>query len=171
MARLPSSQSASTLDSRYLLAHEGEPTDADLTFVGRIPFGHEVLMHGGMPGVEYCWVLPENLNRMTSLKPTEGSEHRWNFCSFRWQITVEGPRGTVRGLLLLARGEPIRTAAPQSGRRKWYCDNEIYVRTGIENPAHQRLAGQVEAIAENPSTDPRPATVKSGSRYVQAEAR
>lgn len=108
------------------------PTEADLTFHGYVPWGSEVLMHGGLPGVEYLWVAPISQPSIEALPPTEADGYQWRqLRDFLWPISIEGPKGKVAGVKLYGRGAPIRGASPHGGHRRWYVDNAILDATGI----------------------------------------
>jgi hypothetical protein len=164
-----------SMDARVLFDHLGQPAESELTFHDRIPFGAEILRHGGIPGIEYCWVLPENIDKFESAAPDEDGFAWSRVADWKWPIHITGPRGTVRRCQLYGRGTPIIGASPHSGLRRWHCDNDILKRTGIAWPSFlgrdrteaekQVEADRVKDTGKLPAGRP-----TNESRYVQAAA-
>lgn len=152
----------SQMDSRVLFDHPGQPTREDLTF-DHIPFGAEVLKHGGVPGVEYCWVAPESIPKFENAGPSPEGYFWARIGDWRWPINIRGPRGVIYSCQLYGRGEPIPAASPHSGLRKWYVDTVILDRTGHARPAfigrestEEELQAQADRVKDTGKLMPGP---------------
>ena len=161
-------------ESRVLFDHPGQPTREDLTFE-HIPFGHEVLRHGGLPGVEYCWVAPESTAKFLDAGPNDEGFTWAQVRDWHWPITIVGPRGSVRAAQLFARGAPIPSASPHSSTRRWFVYNVILERTGHAMPGfipHNHSEEEKQELAYRVKNTgklvPGPKLAGGGDRYQVA---
>jgi hypothetical protein len=84
-----------------------------------IPDPREIFTSGGLPGVEYAYVLGQNLGFYTDPRLPEAE---------RWEL-VKGAAvyriGPANNVLIICRGRPIDGAATDSGPRQWSIDPEL----------------------------------------------
>jgi hypothetical protein len=125
--------------------------DLKKSFEGRLPRLEEVLLWGGQPGVEYCYVDGSNIGAFQDL----GFEMLRDTSVF----TVIGPKGMCHSVLIMGRGTPIPGADPQNGVRMLGVDNVIRESTGLdmgvdedEKPTPIRKQARKEGEATPPPT-------------------
>jgi hypothetical protein len=99
--------------------------DTQRVYEGRLPRLAEVLLWGGKPGVEYCYVDGANLGAFQSI----GFELVRDTDAF----TVTGPKGECSSVVIMGRGTPIPGADPQNGIRVLGVDNKIRESTGLDS--------------------------------------
>ena len=108
-----------------------------------IPQPKEFLLHGGIPGVEYIYLLAEE-------QPKAQSQG--------WATIVGMPFFTVRGtgMTIMARGKPMRNTPAQPGTVKccFYLSDLVAERLGAVNMV------EPSRLPEDPATSPKMAPPK-----------
>lgn len=99
-------------------------SDVKRSFEGRLPKLAEVLLWGGQPGVEYCYVDGSNIGAFQDI----GFEMIRDATVFG----VLGPKGECPSILIMGRGTPIPGADPHNGIRVLGVDNHIRATTGVD---------------------------------------
>ena len=92
-----------------------------LTFEGFPPL-EEILEHGGIPGIEYAYILGKNIYK--------AEQEDWGTLHRVPSFGVKGPNGTV-AMVLMGKGKPIHGADPNGGRCKLFVDMEGEEETGL----------------------------------------
>jgi hypothetical protein len=106
-------------------------TEADPTHFDRIPHPKEIVRSGGLPGVEYCYVLGKNIGKWQKMSRGDKSQ-QWSLTRNIPVISIAGPKGFADSVVVMSRGIPIPGADPENGTRRWYVDNELISLTGLK---------------------------------------
>lgn len=88
----------------------------------QIPRLEDLLEHGGIPGIDYAYVLGNNIHKAQR----DGFSILHRVPSF----AITGPKGTA-ACILMGTGEPITGADPNAGRVCLYVDEEIETLAGL----------------------------------------
>ena len=99
------------------------------TFTNRYPEPTEILKHGGLAGVEYCYVAGHNQRKYSDIKDDKG--FGWSPINGVPVLTFAGPLGTVDTVIVMGKGEPILGADDNNGIRQWYVDVDIEESIGV----------------------------------------
>lgn len=112
------------------------PRNHDPTyFENRYPHPEEILRHGGITGVEYCYVPGSRVKRYADWEDETGNHRKWSTIEGIPPLCFVGPLGAVDTVVLMGRGDPIPGTHDFNGARKFFVDKELEESTGI--PAHR----------------------------------
>lgn len=117
-------------------------------FEGRLPQLDEVLLWGGRPGVQYCYVSGENLGAFQDIG--------FDMVKDAQVFSVVGPKGQCSSVVIMGKGTPIPGADPQNGIRVLGVDNNIREITGLDSEAEYDVFSEEATPSEAEASPPPP---------------